>query len=288
MAREKIVTLYDTKAHADAAVANLVNAGFSAADISETGAEGLPGDLSTNDPRLWRRLFGRDFNEADTASFASLLADGGVILTVRTDSASVPRALAILNQHDLVVANRDNLVADEAEVIPVAPVREDLGKEGVLKLLKENIEVGKRLVDTGAERIRRYTVTKPVSAEVTLHDEHAEVFHRAVEDDNFLDTDWDDAVLEVKESTEEAFVTKAARVYDEVGLKNVGTDRVETVTDTVREQKVDIEAVPVAEYVPVAEERVVAGRVVDPTDAVLANRTVDAYGNVVTKGARWA
>jgi len=282
MAREKIVTLYDTKAHADAAVANLVNAGFSAADISEAGQGSLPTDLSTNDPRLWRRLFGRDFSDGDTASFANLIADGGVILTVRTDSDSVPRALAILNQHDLVVADRANLVAEEAEVIPVAPVREDLGKEGVLKLLKENIAVGKRLVDTGAERIRRYTVTKPVSAEVTLHDEHAEVFHRAVEDDNFLDTDWDDAVVEVRESAEEAVVTKAARVYDEVGVRNVGTDRVETVTDTVREQKVEVE------QVPVAEERVVAGRVVGQNDEVLANRTVDAYGNVVTAGRPWA
>jgi len=282
MAREKIVTLYDTKAHADAAVANLVNAGFSAADISEAGQGSLPTDLSTNDPRLWRRLFGRDFSDADTASFANLIADGGVILTVRTDSDSVPRALAILNQHDLVVTDRANLVAEEAEVIPVAPVREDLGKEGTLKLLKENIAVGKRLVDTGAERIRRYTVSKPVSAEVTLHDEHAEVFHRAVEDANYLDTDWDDAVVEVRESTEEPVVTKAARVYDEVGIRNVGTDRVETVTDTVREQKFEVE------QVPVPEERVVEGYVVDPTGARLDNRVVDSYGNVVTKGARWA
>jgi len=282
MAREKIVTLYDTKAHADAAVANLVNAGFSAADISEAGQGSLPTDLSTNDPRLWRRLFGRDFSDADTASFANLIADGGVILTVRTDSDSVPRALAILNQHDLVVADRTNLVAEEAEVIPVAPVREDLGKEGTLKLLKENIAVGKRLEETGAERIRRYTVSKPVSAEVTLHDEHAEVFHRAVEDANYLDTDWDDAVVEVRESTEVPVVTKAARVYDEVGIRNVGTDRVETVTDTVREQHFDVEEVPVA------EERVVAGRVIGQNDEVLTNRAVDAYGNVVTAGKRWA
>ena len=282
MAREKVVTLFDTKAHADAAVANLVNAGFSASDISVVGSAGLPTDLSTNDPRLWRRLFGRDFSDADTATFANTLADGGVVLTVRTNDASVPRALAILNQHDLVVGRREELVPVEAELIPVAPVREDLGKEGVLKLLQENISVGKRLVESGAERIRRYTVTKPVSAEVTLHDEHAEVFHRAVSDANFLDSDWDDAVLEVRETTEEPVVSKAARVYDEVGLTSVGTDRVETVTDTVREQKVDIERVPVA------EERVVAGRVVDVDDAVIGHRAVDALGNVVTAGNAWS
>jgi hypothetical protein len=282
MAREKVVTLFDTKAHADAAVANLVNAGFSASDISVVGSAGLPTDLSTNDPRLWRRLFGRDFSDADTATFANTLADGGVVLTVRTNDASVPRALAILNQHDLVVGRRENLVAEEAELVPVAPVREDLGREGVLKLLQENISVGKRLVESGAERIRRYTVTKPVSAEVTLHDEHAEVFHRAVEDANFLDSDWDDAVLEVRETTEEPVVSKAARVYDEVGLTSVGTDRVETVTDSVREQKVDIERVPVA------EERVVAGRVVDASDVAIGHRAVDALGNVVSAGARWA
>jgi len=282
MAREKVVTLFDTKAHADAAVANLVNAGFSASDISVVGSAGLPTDLSTNDPRLWRRLFGRDFSDADTSTFANTLADGGVVLTVRTNEASVPRALAILNQHDLVVGRRENLVAEEAELIPVAPVREDLGREGTLKLLQENISVGKRLVEAGGERIRRYTVTKPVTAEVTLHDEHAEVFHRAVTDANFLDSDWDDAVLEVRETTEEPVVAKAARVYDEVGLTSVGTDRVETVTDTVREQKVEVERLPIP------EERVVTGRVVAADDAVLSNRAVDALGNVVTAGNPWA
>jgi len=282
MAREKVVTLFDTKAHADAAVANLVNAGFSASDISVVGSAGLPSDLSTNDPRLWRRLFGRDFSDADTGTFANTIANGGVVLTVRTDEVSVPRALAILNQHDLVVGRQEALVPVEAELIPVAPVHEDLGKEGVLKLLQENIAVGKRLVEAGGERIRRYTVTKPVSAEVTLHDEHAEVFHRAVEDANFLDTDWDDAVLEVRETTEEPVVSKAARVYDEVGLTSVGTDRVETVTDSVREQKVAIERLPVA------EERVVNAEVVDVNDAVIPGRTIDALGNVVTAGTRWA
>jgi hypothetical protein len=115
-----------------------------------------------------------------------------------------------------------------------------------------------------------------------LHDEHAEVFHRAVEDSNWLDSDWEDAVIEVRETTEEPVVSKAARVYDEVGLNVVQTNRVETVTDTVREQKFEVEAVPVA------EERVYEGRVIGADDAVLENRVVDAFGNVVSAGSRWA
>ena len=44
--------------------------------------------------------------------------------------------------------------------------------------------------------------------------------------------------------SEEAVVGKEARVVEEIGLRKEATDRVETVRDTVRETKVDVEQVP--------------------------------------------
>jgi stress response protein YsnF len=43
------------------------------------------------------------------------------------------------------------------------------------------------------------------------------------------------------ETAEEAVVSKTAHVVEEVSLRKTGTDRVETVRDTVRRQQVEVE-----------------------------------------------
>ena len=47
--------------------------------------------------------------------------------------------------------------------------------------------------------------------------------------------------IEMEEVDEEAVVAKSARVVEEIGIRKDATDRVETVRDTVRSTKVDIE-----------------------------------------------
>ncbi|HVI38684.1 MAG TPA: YsnF/AvaK domain-containing protein [Gaiellales bacterium] len=47
--------------------------------------------------------------------------------------------------------------------------------------------------------------------------------------------------IEARATTEEAVVSKEARVVEEIGLRKEASDRVETVRDTVRETKVDVE-----------------------------------------------
>ena len=47
--------------------------------------------------------------------------------------------------------------------------------------------------------------------------------------------------IEMEEIDEEAVVAKSARVVEEIGIRKDVTDRVETVRDTVRSTKVDIE-----------------------------------------------
>ena len=43
---------------------------------------------------------------------------------------------------------------------------------------------------------------------------------------------------------EEVVTSKAAHVYEEVGLRKEATDRVETVRDTVRKEQVEVEQLP--------------------------------------------
>ena len=60
-----------------------------------------------------------------------------------------------------------------------------LAGEEVLRLAEEQINVGKRMVRGGTTRIRRFVTERPVEAKVTLHEEHAAIVRRAVEDPSF-------------------------------------------------------------------------------------------------------
>jgi hypothetical protein len=84
-----------------------------------------------------------------------------------------------------------------------------------------------------------------VSADVTLHEEHAEVMRKAISNPVDLDSiDWADSDIEVVETAEHALTKKTARIVEEVSLGLKGSDHVETVHDKVRRQQVEIERVP--------------------------------------------
>jgi stress response protein YsnF len=55
------------------------------------------------------------------------------------------------------------------------------------------------------------------------------------------DRHWADSTIEIRETAEQALVSKTARVVEEVGLKKIGSDHVETVHDKIRRQQVEIE-----------------------------------------------
>jgi uncharacterized protein (TIGR02271 family) len=261
MSYEKIVTLFDTAAHAEAAKTNLAHAGFSTDEVSIVSGQELPRSANAlREPGLWHRLFGGEIEQHEATVYAKAVESGGVVLAVRTEESNVPKAMAILNQHNLVdVADRavDTGVISKAAAaaiaappavaaaVPSKPVTSDLGKNEVIRLAEEHLEVGKRLVDAGTTRIRRFVTEKPVEQQVTLHEEHAEVVRRAVSDPNYVkDIDWSDSTIEVLETAEQAVVSKSARIAEEVVVGKAGSDRVETVRDTVRRQQVEVERVP--------------------------------------------
>ncbi|WP_051937242.1 YsnF/AvaK domain-containing protein [Erwinia sp. 9145] len=111
-----------------------------------------------------------------------------------------------------------------------------------LKLAEEQVDISKRQVNDGSVRLRRYTVEDEVTEDVSLFDQHAEVFRNAVDEPAYLnDVDWSDKTIEVEESHEVPVISKTARIKEEVGLRGEETSRVETVKDSVRRQEVDID-----------------------------------------------
>jgi stress response protein YsnF len=265
MTYEKIVTLYDTADHAEAARRNLVAAGFPPSEISVINSKTL--GLTTEklrEPGLWHRLFGREIQQYEATLYGHSVDSGGVILTVRVPETDVPRATTILNAHQSVDllkrAEQQGLIASTpaAKLTPAPPqsamqpaatpapatmaATGTLSGEEVLALAQEEINVGKRLVQEGTTRIRRFVTETPVEAQVTLHEEHARVIRRAIADPNYIrNIDWTDKTIEITETIEEPVVTKSVHVAEEVVVQREGSDHVKTLRDKVRRQQVEVE-----------------------------------------------
>ncbi len=117
------------------------------------------------------------------------------------------------------------------------------GGADYIPIVEERLSVGKRDVSHGRVRLRSYVVETPVQEQVSLHDERVQVDHRKVDRpvtaaDEAL---FADKTIELEEFAEEAVVAKEARVVEEVALRKEATDRTETIRDTVRSTKVDID-----------------------------------------------
>jgi len=115
-------------------------------------------------------------------------------------------------------------------------------REEVIPLSEEELRVGKRTVDRGTTRIRRYVVEKPVEQTVNLQSEKVTVERRQP-----IGTTagpgagaFEERVVEVRETAEEPVVSKTAHVAEEVVVGRETTERTETVRDTVRREDVEI------------------------------------------------
>ncbi|TPG52500.1 DUF2382 domain-containing protein [Roseomonas nepalensis] len=116
------------------------------------------------------------------------------------------------------------------------------GGEEVIPIVEEQVRIGKRDVERGRVRVRSYIVERPVTEQVTLREEHVDVQRRAV--DRPL-TDADEAfrerVIDATEHSEEAVVSKEARVKEELVIRKDTGERTETVHDTVRRTEVEVD-----------------------------------------------
>ncbi|HEY7390556.1 MAG TPA: DUF2382 domain-containing protein [Bryobacteraceae bacterium] len=256
---EKIVTLYDTLDHAEAARRNLESAGFPASEISiiTNKSIGLSSDR-LREPGLWHRLFGKEIQQYEAAVYGRSVDAGGAVLTIRVPETEVSRATSILNAHqsvDMLKRAEQQGLVQTAPRSTASPPMAAAGAatraagvsspEEVLALAEEKINVGKRVIQEGTTRIRRFVTETPVEEQVTLHEEHARVVRRAVADPNYVkNLDWTDKVVEITESTEEPVITKSSHVAEEVVVQREGRDHVETIRDKVRRQQVEVERVP--------------------------------------------
>jgi uncharacterized protein (TIGR02271 family) len=265
VAYETIVAVFDTPQHAQAAVEALKAGGFHQDDIdifdrSTLASGGTALAKGLKEAGVWHRLFGGDVYKHEATVYGQTVEEGGTVVSARVMDSEVAHATAILDLHRPIDVHDRAVTSGIAPVAHVEAVKREIAAEplaakqmvattsavaaahgDVLRLSEEQLKVGKEMLETGRTRVRRFTTERVVSADVTLHEEHAQVLRKAMDEPTTLtDADWADQEIEVVETAEHALVNKTARVVEEIALKKVGSERVETVSEKLRRQQAEI------------------------------------------------
>ncbi len=257
MNEETVVAVFTSASQAEAAVGDLKAANVPSGAISVHGpqAAGAASGTSGREPGFWSNLFG-GHPDHDTAIYQRSIENGSTIVTVLAPLEHVETVARILETHgpvDLDDGATGSLATGTTTTTQVSPALQQVSQRAVatpaavgtgeeaIALSEEQIAVGKRLVNRGSTRVRRFVVETPVEQNVTLHSEHVTIDRRPAAAGATVGGDaFKDSVVEVSESDEEVVVGKTARVVEEVVVRKDATDRVETVRDTVRREDVEI------------------------------------------------
>jgi uncharacterized protein (TIGR02271 family) len=112
-----------------------------------------------------------------------------------------------------------------------------------IPIIEENLEVGKRTVQTGGVRLRSRIVARPVEETLRLREERVSIERNTVDrpatEADF--TAFKEGEVEMIERAEVPVVSKQARVVEEVSLGKEVNERTETINETVRKTEVDVE-----------------------------------------------
>ena len=257
MPDETVVAIFDTAAHAEAAIQDLLTAKVprdaisTHANTASTSAATTGSAMPAEKPGLWASLFGGE-PDHDTAVYSQSVQSGSSVVTVKAPDQYVASVVSILERHNPIdIDERASTygLTQTAQSYGASSGNTTAGSE-TLQLSEEQLVVGKRLVNRGTTRIRRFVTEVPVEEQVGLHEEAVKIERHAVTGNTPASgTAFTDQTIEMTQTGEEAVVGKTAHVREEVSLRKEAADHVETVKDTVRREDVAIEQVPSEEVV---------------------------------------
>jgi uncharacterized protein (TIGR02271 family) len=262
--------MYDRREDAERVQAELERLGIIDVDgknIHDQNSAGFGNDGgSSRDGRGFfdqmRDLF---VSEEDSHHYAEGVRRGHFLLTVRTDDQNADRVHAMLENSGAVdVDEKSSSWKKEGWTAPAGAAgagalgatagsqQRDVSRasgqtEEHIPIVEEQLGVGKRDVSRGGVRVRSYVEEVPVHEQVRLREEHVDVQRRPVDQPlraGELGGDpFQERSIEVTETAEEAVIGKSARVVEEVVVSKDVEQRTETIDDTVRKTKVDVDRV---------------------------------------------
>lgn len=194
---------------------------------------------------FFSNLFGGNDSE-DARRYSHVARNSGSVVTVHAHSAeNAHKAAQILDEAGAVDVDERAGQTGYQYGNNYSANANATNAEGTARaqVIEENLQVGKRVEQTGGARLRSRIVERPVEASVRLREEHVNVERRPV-DRPATEADFaafKEGDIEITESAERAVVGKEARVVEEVSLGKEVSEREEVVRDTVRKTEVDVE-----------------------------------------------
>ena len=257
---QTVIGMFDHASEAQQAVKQLLNSGFTQANIdvstqsaTSTGTsgsvaskvEGKIEDTGDSISKFFSSLFGGSDND-QTKTYSNVARQSGSVVTVHAQSSEEARRAAdILDAAGAVdvdeKATQYGYAANTATTKPAAPA----GDAATLKVIQENLQIGKKVVETGGARIRSRIVERPVEESVRLREEHVRVERKAV-DRPATQADlsnFKEGQIDIVEHAEVAVVAKEARVVEEISLSKQTEEHTETIRETLRNTEVDVEKI---------------------------------------------
>lgn len=271
MAQQTVIGIFDDATEAQQAVDKLMSNGFSRSQVdlsagitsatddssatipdrhpntSGTRTEELVDDskdVSSGIGNFFSNLFGDD--EEDTKKYTGV-ARGGSVVTVHAETEDeAERAADLLDEAGAVDVNERATEYGYIRSMPAATTDSTTGltdADQSIKVIEENLAVGKRTVETGGVRVRSRIVSKPVEESIRLREERVTVKRTPVNRPvTAADLNaFQDGQIELTETAEVAVVAKTAQVVEEISVDKAVTERDEVIQDTVRKTEVDVE-----------------------------------------------
>lgn len=232
---QTVIGVFDTKQQAINAKEALENASFTDIDHRTFGERGRyeNRDASATDSvyAFFSSLFS---NDDETARGFADVARRGTVVTVFTETMEeAKKAATLLDEYGAIDFEQRRSAYAGYENCDLS--------DDVIKVIDENIAVGKREVQTGSATVRSRIVAKPVQETLRLREEHI-VIDRVPVDRPATSADIAAATgtISLTETAEEAVVSKNARVVEEIRVGKESSTRVETINETVRETEVEV------------------------------------------------
>ena len=250
--KQTVVGLFDSEADAQRALQILTARGTDPGHVQITHAEGAATAAQADATAANRvRSFFSDMfgpqDEPEVGHYAEAVRRGGALLKVEIeDDAQLDDVRDAFTTASAVDIDQrvESWRAQGWNEGPAAAAAQS--SEGVIPVVREELQVGKRVVGTGGLRVYARTVETPVSETVQLRQEHVQVERRPVDRPATAAdlADLKDRTIEVRETAEQAEVAEAARVVEEVRVGKTVEQRTEQISDTVRSTEVEVEHIP--------------------------------------------
>lgn len=259
---QTVIGIFDNSQSAENAYERLTSDGFSTQEVDITDQSNIDGQNTSPSrhddqfgdrvSRFFRNLFD---DEQDAEKFSSAARSGTVISVYADSLEKAQRAANILDGAGAINVDErfqgtergsmSGLMSEDGseERLRERTVNEGINSNRSIPVIEEELQVGKREVETGGMRVRSRIVDRPVEESLRLREERVTLERRPV---NRPATEADlntfrDGELEVRERAEVPVINKQARVVEEINVRKDVEEREEVIRDTVRRTDVEVD-----------------------------------------------